>query len=239
MKYNYFNFKKWDTDSILLTNDFGEWAFVSSNVFQQILGKSLSPQDATFQLLADKGFVYETTPEVYIEKYRDKLQASKAYLFDATSLHIFVMTNECNARCVYCQAQSDCSHIKGIMTPDVADKALDIMFQSPNPYLSLEFQGGEPLLNFPVIQHIIVRAEELAKQKRKHMELSLVSNLTLLTDDMIEFFKEHNINISTSIDGPESLQALNRPLRNSENTYPGTVRGLNRLREHEVMAGAI
>ena len=72
MKYNYFNFKKWDTDSILLTNDFGEWAFVSSNVFQQILGKALSPQDATFQLLADKGFVYETTPEVYIEKYLPK-----------------------------------------------------------------------------------------------------------------------------------------------------------------------
>lgn len=53
MKYNHFNFKKWDTDSILLTNDFGEWAFVSSNVFQQILGKSLSPQDSAFQLLAD------------------------------------------------------------------------------------------------------------------------------------------------------------------------------------------
>ena len=239
MKYNYFNFKKWDVDSVLLTNDFGEWAFVSSDVFQQMLGKALSPQDATFQLLADKGFVYETTPEVYIEKYRDKLQASKAYLFDATSLHIFVMTNECNARCVYCQAQSDCSHIKGVMTPDVADKALEIMFQSPNPYLSLEFQGGEPLLNFPVIQHITVRAEQLAKQKRKHLELSLVSNLTLLSDDMIAFLKEHNVSISTSIDGPEFLQALNRPLRNGKNTYQGTIRGLYRLREHGVMTGAI
>lgn len=29
MKYNYFNFKKWDADAVLLTNDFGEWVFVT------------------------------------------------------------------------------------------------------------------------------------------------------------------------------------------------------------------
>lgn len=145
MKYNYFNFKKWDADAVLLTNDFGEWVFVTYDTFQQLLNHTLTAQDTNHQLLSSKGFIFETAPEVYIEKYRDKLQTSKTYLFDATSLHIFVMTNECNARCVYCQAQSDCSHKKGMMTSDIADAALDIMFRSPSPYLSLEFQGGEPL----------------------------------------------------------------------------------------------
>ena len=239
MKYNYFNFKKWDADAVLLTNDFGEWVFVTYDTFQQLLNHTLTAQDTNHQLLSSKGFIFETAPEVYIEKYRDKLQTSKTYLFDATSLHIFVMTNECNARCVYCQAQSDCSHKKGMMTSDIADAALDIMFRSPSPYLSLEFQGGEPLLNYPVIQHVTLHAEELARKKRKHLQVALGSNLTLLTDEMITFFREHNISISTSIDGPEALQFLNRPLRNGKNTYPETIHGLYHLREQGVMAGAI
>ena len=34
------------------------------------------------------------------------------------------------------------------MTEETAEKALDLMFSSPAPHLTLEFQGGEPLLNF-------------------------------------------------------------------------------------------
>ena len=34
MKYSYFNFKKWNEQQILLTNDLGQWAFVSLPTFQ-------------------------------------------------------------------------------------------------------------------------------------------------------------------------------------------------------------
>lgn len=239
MKYNFFNFKKWDKESILLTNDFGEWAFVSEPTFQKLLAKQLDPHSAEFTVLQDRGFVYESSPEVYLEKYRQKLQDSKSYLFSATCLHILVVTNECNARCVYCQAQSDCSHIKGLMTVDIADKSLDIMFQSPNSYLNLEFQGGEPLLNYPVIQHVVFEAEQRAAEVGKEIAFNLVSNLTLLTDEMIDFFLQHHVSISTSIDGPELLQAQNRPLRNGGNTFQGTIDGVMRLRARGIEVGAI
>ena len=37
MKYAYFNFRKWNNEKVLLTNDLGRWAFVSPSTFQAIL----------------------------------------------------------------------------------------------------------------------------------------------------------------------------------------------------------
>ena len=34
------------------------------------------------------------------------------------------------------------------MSPETAEKALALVFRSPSPNIKIEFQGGEPLLNF-------------------------------------------------------------------------------------------
>jgi sulfatase maturation enzyme AslB (radical SAM superfamily) len=34
------------------------------------------------------------------------------------------------------------------MKPELAERAIDFMFQSPSKSIKVEFQGGEPLLNF-------------------------------------------------------------------------------------------
>lgn len=82
----------------------------------------------------------------------------------------------------------------------------------PEPFLSIEFQGGEPLLNFDTIQVIVSEAEKKAAETRKKVEFSLVSNLNLLNDEMVRFFQEHRVSVSTSIDGPMRLHNQNRPL---------------------------
>ena len=56
--------------------------------------------------------------------------------------------------CVYCQAQDSEQLIKGIMNKETALKAVEVALQSPNRYLTFEFQGGEPLTNFEVIKEI-------------------------------------------------------------------------------------
>ena len=45
MKYTYFNFKKWNDQQILLTNDLGRWAFVSLPTFQAMLLHRLDSTD--------------------------------------------------------------------------------------------------------------------------------------------------------------------------------------------------
>ena len=229
MKYSYFNFKKWNEQQILLTNDLGQWAFVSLPTFQAMLLHKLDSTDPSYAELLEKGFLYEDDADVYLERHSRALREAKGYLMDATSLHIFVLTNECNARCIYCQAQSAASHKKGLMSAETAKKAVNLAFQSPEPFLSIEFQGGEPLLNFDTIQVIVSEAEKKAAETRKKVEFSLVSNLNLLNDEMVRFFQAHRVSVSTSIDGPMHLHNRNRPLCQGGGTYEGTIRGLKRL----------
>ena len=123
------------------------------------------------------------------------------------------------------------------MTKETAEKSVDIALQSPAKYLSFEFQGGEPLLNFEVIKHIVLYAED---HKAEHeIEYNLVSNLTLLTDEMLDFIQEHNVHVSTSIDGEKELHDHNRPFPDGRGTFDSVRDSLNKLRERGSRAGAI
>lgn len=126
----------------------------------------------------------------------------------ATSLHIFVVTTLCNMSCIYCQANNgvECSYL--VMDKTMAERAVDIALQSPEQSLTFEFQGGEPLTNFNVIRHIVEYAEE---HKSHHfITYTVVTNLTLLTDEILDFFIRYNFGISTSLDGNEVVHNNNR-----------------------------
>ena len=67
----------------------------------------------------------------------------------------------------------------------------------------------------------------------------MVTNLTLLTDEMLDFFVEKKFGISTSIDGPEFIHNLNRPFQNGTGTYYKTVEAINKIRSRGLQVGAI
>ena len=83
-------------------------------------------------------------------------------------------------------------------------------------------------MNFPVLKHIVLYTEERAGDKA--IRFNLVSNLTLLTDEMIEFIVEHHISVSTSLDGDMFLHNKNRPYPGF-NSYEQWKRNYERLRE--------
>jgi len=204
---NSFNFAKHNDNTYLITNYAGRYAFLPNDVFHAFCNGTKI--DSTIEnKLVESYFCMSSNTEKSMRNYADAIRNYRHYLFSGTGLHIFVLTSQCNMKCVYCQASThECGQM---MTKDIAEKSVDLALQSPNHHLSFEFQGGEPLLNFEVLRHIVEYTE--AKEVDKHIEFNLVSNLTLLTDEMIEFINAHNINISTSLDGFESLQNSNRPL---------------------------
>ena len=204
-KLNYFNFKERNNE-YLLTNDIGEYAFIKKEEFMALINKNKLIETTQKELL-EKGFIYETKKELFAEKMYLKLRRQKEYLLSATTLHIFVVSKNCNFNCVYCQAGNLNQKQDNKMSIEIAKKSVDIALQSPNKYLSFEFQGGEPLTNFDVIKYIIEYSKE--NTKGKQIDYNVVSNLTLLTDEMIDFFVENNVSICTSIDGNEELQNKN------------------------------
>jgi sulfatase maturation enzyme AslB (radical SAM superfamily) len=73
-----------------------------------------------------------------------------AFLRQVTPLHLFVVTLRCEHSCPYCQvSRQSTDRSRFDMSEETAQRALKIALDSPSARIKIEFQGGEPLLNFP------------------------------------------------------------------------------------------
>lgn len=234
---NYFNFKKFDSNHFLLTNDFGKHVLLDNDVFKEFI---LMGEVSNFQVrqkLKDGGFIYDSSMKAFVDNNAHVMRDAKDYLFHPTQLHIFVVTSVCNMKCIYCQAQHGHIRPKGFMSKETAKHAVDIALQSPARHLQFEFQGGEPLMNFDTIKFIVEYAKSVCNGK--NIVFSLVTNLTLITDEMLEFIIENDISISTSLDGDALLHNENRPYSNGEGTFDDVYRLIKKVKTAGVPMGAL
>jgi His-Xaa-Ser system radical SAM maturase HxsB len=116
------------------------------------------------------------------------------------------------------------------MPIEIADKAIDFMFKSPSPSIKVEFQGGESLLNFDLIQHIVERVEDRNRTEGRDIAFVIATNLSPMTDEILEYCLAHDIYISTSLDGPRDLHNRNRP-RPGNDSYDRTIEGIKKVRQ--------
>jgi len=84
------------------------------------------------------------------------------------------------------------------MSVEVAEAAIDYLLQECGSYARVTFFGGEPLLEFELIQHIT----KYIRSKANHpVMLDIVTNGTLLTEEFFEYAQANSILISISYDG--------------------------------------
>lgn len=233
---NYFNFTPFK-DAYLITNDLGSYHFVSEEELKALASGKVTAGSELESALLEKGFLFKGSEAAFIDRALIKVRCSKSYAFTATSLHIFVVTTSCNLACRYCQASCGSGARSMNMDAETARRAVDVALQSPAKHLSFEFQGGEPLVNFPAIKAIVEYAEE--HRGSKSISYSLVSNLTLLTDEMLEFLSKHNVHVSTSLDGPAFVHDANRPFSSGKGSHDKVLDGIRRVREAGLGVGAI
>jgi His-Xaa-Ser system radical SAM maturase HxsB len=91
------------------------------------------------------------------------------------------------------------------MSFEVAEKAVDMAFQSTAWGITIEFQGGEPTANWPVLKHIVEYATRKNLDVGKILSFALVTNLSLMDDERLTFLLDNKVQICTSLDGPEDL----------------------------------
>lgn len=206
---------------VLLTNDTGEYFFLTPQEFDKFVAYRLPKEDCFYDLVS-AGFAADGYLDAVIDNQADKYRTKKRHLYDFTNLHMIVLTYRCNHDCRYCHASSVADTCKDTpdMSPEIAWKAVDIILQSPAKELKIEFQGGEPLLNFETLTAVVEYVEErIHGGLEKHIEFVVCTNLTLLTAEHLAFFKKHSIVISTSLDGPMGCHDANRILRNGQSSY--------------------
>lgn len=205
----FFRFKK-IKGQYFLTSEEGEFIFLSEPDFSALLADKLDKNSEIYSALAQKNFLKQ---ELDLPRAIKKIRGKKEFLFSGPVLHILVVTLRCNHRCVYCHASAQGMAKKNWdMTPATAEKCLAIMFQTTSPWVAIEFQGGEPLANWPVVKMAIEKARVKAKATGKKLELRLVSNFSLMTEDKYRFLLKHKVSLCTSLDGPSHLHNKNRPI---------------------------
>ena len=222
-------------DLYLLTNDTGAYAFLSEPEFRNFIRQEMDPDSSKWGELEEKHFCSRDSLESYVRRAADAVSEGNRYLFEPTSLFIFAVTNACNNRCVYCQANGNSGSRH--MSRETAETALRKIAESPASQITIEFQGGEPLMQYPLIEYIISRSGELLENKS--VQFTVVSNLSLLTEEMADFFREYKVSVSTSLDGPAFIHDRNRPTVNGEGSFAAMMKGKEILNSRGIRPGAI
>jgi len=222
-RLNYFAFKQLG-EEYLITNDTGRHLFLSRESLDRLVADPAQLDDDTRDALIRRHFLL-AGPE-------SELAAVKAtrrhggHLLGATPLHIFVLTNACNHVCTYCQASaSGLTARRTDMSIDTARRCMDVAFSSPAASITIEFQGGEPLLNFKTLRYVVEEATRRAEASAKNVAFNLVSNLSVLNEDILRFLVDSGVHVCTSLDGPADLHNSNRPYP-GHNAYESTRRAL-------------
>lgn len=193
---------------VLLTNDAGEYVWLEPDQFGDLLAGTLSA-DSPARAALDRCNILRT--EGAESRLMGRVRRRSEHLFHGPSLHILILTLRCNQACVYCHASRRPVSSTGCdMSRETAAKVLDVVFSSPARDLTIEFQGGEPTLNFDVLRFVVEEACRRNQVEGRNLYFSLVSNLGTLDDDQIAFLVDAGVMVCTSIDGPVELHDRNR-----------------------------
>lgn len=153
----------------------------------------------------------ERTLAISVRKILEMVDRKKE-LICSYKYTIFTST-DCNARCFYCFENGKKSKI--YMNREVADQLITyIVARKPRARVTLVWFGGEPLLNYDIIDYI---CEELSKEGITY-ESYMFTNGFLLTKDIIKRAKKcWNIcNMEITLDGLEENY-------NNTKNYVGTI----------------
>lgn len=199
-------------DAYLITNEAGEFFRINRVDLENFVDHRLTVGGEVYNDLKSKHFLIDQDSSIGPELLGLKLRTKLHRLADFTALHMFVISLRCEHSCPYCQVsrQSD-DRLAYDMSEATAEAALSLVFRSPSPNIKIEFQGGEPLLNFPRVKQVVARAKAINKAAGRNLDFVIATNLALLDDEVLEFCRVNDILISTSLDGPRHLHNANRP----------------------------
>lgn len=225
-----FNFTPLD-HRYLLSNDAGDYYLLGRQDLLDLVHGRLRRDTEVYEDLRGRHFLYDETSDAALDLLAVKIRTKHAAIRSFTGLHIFVVTLRCDYSCPYCQVSRQTEDKATYdMSEETASLALDFVFKSPSPALKIEFQGGESLLNFPLIRHIVESAEQRNRSEQRQLEFVIATNLTYLDDEILDFCDEHRVYLSTSLDGPASLHDQNRP-RPGKNGHQKTREGIRRIQK--------
>ena len=221
-------FERLGADRFLVANVVGDLLLLTGEELERVVSLDIRSGDGLYERAFEKLLVAGKGQRAQLELLALRLRSRMAFLRAPTALHLFVVTLRCEHSCPYCQvSRRSVDRARFDMSEELALRAVDVALSAPAPRIKIEFQGGEPLLNFALVRKIVAAAQERSPARNKTVEFVIASNLALLSDEVLAFCRDNDVLLSTSLDGPADLHNRNRP-RPGGNSHELAVTGIRR-----------
>lgn len=126
---------------------------------------------------------------------------------------MLLVTYNCNLRCNYCYEPKERNLRMSVSkAKSIISEQIQKLEEIKCSHVEIQFMGGEPLLEFPLIKEVSEWIWNKYNQSNIEIMLFAPTNGTLLNNEMKEWFanNKHRFNLGLSFDGNISMQNLNR-----------------------------
>lgn len=223
-----FKFRQLDNE-YLITSLTGDFEFLTLEQLKQLVYSPSELEENLELKLKSKFFLLSNNAVGSKRTLASRLHQKKSTILLGTALHIIVPTLQCEHSCSYCQVSRSLEGEHHTISHEDLIKACYTVFESTAENITVEFQGGDPLIKFDLVKLAVEKINELNQQYHKHIRFVVTSTLHQLDDNMCQFFKDNQVYLSTSIDGELALHNQNRPIK-GRNAYERTINGLKLAR---------
>lgn len=131
-------------------------------------------------------------------------KSEKKIQYDDKVLNLvrILVTNNCNLKCRYCYAfNGSYGHEIKNMSLETANEVCEYLIMNYKFIKEINFFGGEPMLNIKVIDFICNKLTSYYNNSDiKKPVFSIVTNGTIISDQILEVVKKYNINVIVSLD---------------------------------------
>lgn len=150
---------------------------------------------------------------------RDLYKPPGGFVVKSLCLHL---AHSCNLRCRYCFAgQGRFGGDDELMPADIGRRALDFLIarSGSRRNLDVDFFGGEPLLNFKVLQELVDYGRKRGHEAGKEFKFTLTTNAVLLDDKVTQYLNDQDIFVVLSLDGRREVHDAMRPKPGGGGSY--------------------
>jgi His-Xaa-Ser system radical SAM maturase HxsB len=190
---------------VLVTTDAGDWTFLSDAEFADLLAGRVADGHPRFVELQRKGLLRDGLD---LDALAARVAQRNRHVRRGAYVHVVTLTTR---RPGAANGQAADAGID--MSRETAEQVVELALQTMSPALTLELQadGGEPLLNYEVLTHLVELA--LTRNKRstgKALTIRLLSNFAAMTEERAEWLIANGVHVVTTLDGPAALHDANR-----------------------------
>lgn len=131
-------------------------------------------------------------------------------------LHI---TNACNLDCAYCYVRKSNSRMPDEIGLKTIERITQTAVKNNFETVKLKYAGGEPALQFRLVQKLHAYAQELTTVKKLGFRAVVLSNGTLWTPEMARWLADAGVKLMISLDGIGAAHDAQRPTRNGQGSF--------------------